>query len=80
MERAGPDAAIIRDLAVAPERRRNGIGRALLDFLRSEGGLVALEGDTLAAAAPFYERCGFRVSDEGKMADGATCLRFVWPG
>ncbi len=79
VERVGPDAAVIRDLAVAPEKRRHGIGRALLDFLRSEGGLVALEGDTVAAAAPFYERCGFRVSEEGRMPDGATRYRFVWP-
>ena len=79
VERVGPDAAVIRDLAVAPENRRHGIGRALLDFLRSEEGLVALEGDALAATVPFYERCGFHVSKDGKMPDGATRFRFVWP-
>ena len=78
VETVGADIAVVRDLAVTPEERRRGVGRALIDFLRSEGGMAALEGDTLAAALPFYESCGFRVSEDGQMPDGATRYRFVW--
>jgi GNAT superfamily N-acetyltransferase len=72
------NSAIIRDLAVAPNARRLGIGRALIDHLRNELALDALEGDTLQPAVDFYRRCGFAVSANGTMSTGATRYRFVW--
>ena len=78
VELIGTGSAVIRDLAVAPGERRCGIGRALINFLRSEGGLAAFEGDTIATALRFYERCGFQVGEDGVMPDGATRYRFVW--
>lgn len=78
VELVGTGVAVIRDLAVAPEERRRGIGRLLIEFLRSECGFAALEGDTLAVALPFYERCGFRVGEDGLMPDGSTRYRFAW--
>jgi ribosomal protein S18 acetylase RimI-like enzyme len=74
-----PSSAFIRDLAVAPQARRRGIGRALIEFLRSEQGYTSLEGDTLEAVLPFYEACGFRVVADGLMADGVMRYHFVWP-
>jgi len=71
-------AAFLRDLAVAPGQRRRGVGRALVDFLRGEAGFSAIEGHTLAAAAYFYERCGFQITADGLMPNGATRYRFAW--
>lgn len=72
------DGAIIRDLAVAPDIRRGGIGRALIDYLRGDQRFVSLEGETLAAAIDFYRACGFGVSVDGAMPDGQTRYRFTW--
>ncbi len=72
------NSAIIRDLAVAPDVRRRGIGRALIDHLCKGLAFDALEGDTLQPAIGFYERCGFTVSENGTMPDGATRFRFAW--
>lgn len=78
IEQAGPGAAIIRDLAVAPEARRRGVGRMLVDYLRSTAGFTSLRGDTLASAVVFYERCGFVAVDHGTMSDGVMRYRFSW--
>ena len=78
VEPRSSEATVIRDLSVASAQRGRGVGRALIEFLRNEGGFDALEGDTLVAARPFYERCGFNVTEDGTMPDGATRYRFVW--
>lgn len=78
VEPTGADTAIIRDLAVAEADRRKGIGRMLLDFLRRDAGFASLEGDTLVGSAPFYERCGFAIAEDGAMPNGETRFRFSW--
>ena len=56
----------IKNLAVAPEFQRRGLGRALIEFLARE---FAGEFEALAAGTgespltvPFYEKCGFAYS------------------
>ncbi len=72
------NSAIIRDLAVARDVRRCGSGRALIDHLRNELALDALEGDTLQPAVDFYQRCAFAVSADDAMPSGATRYQFAW--
>ena len=68
----------IRDLAVAQDMRRRGVGRALVDYLRNELRYTALEGHTLEPATEFYRRCGFDVRLDGTMPDGQARYRFIW--
>jgi ribosomal protein S18 acetylase RimI-like enzyme len=58
---------ILNDLFVAPERRRGGVGAALMkaaeDFARAGAskGLVLATQKTNATAKALYERCGYRL-------------------
>lgn len=62
------DLALLWDLRVAPERRRRGVGRALVDaverWARGAGAheLKVETQDLNAGACRFYERLGFRLS------------------
>jgi len=55
----------LTDMAVAPERQRQGIGRRLIAYARDvarawPAGSIRLDAyDGLAGAGPFYTRCGF---------------------
>ena len=68
----------ILDLAVRPDARRRGIGRALLEHLHQHFKPVAMTGHTLALAVVFYEACGFTVVADGEMPNGETRYRFDW--
>jgi ribosomal protein S18 acetylase RimI-like enzyme len=61
VERTAPDEIAIHTLAVAAERRRNGVGRALLDDVVARTGAKAVVAETDSDAVGFYERCGFNV-------------------
>ena len=56
----------IKNLAVAPEFQRRGLGRALIEFLAREfaGKFKALTAGTGESplTVPFYEKCGFAYS------------------
>ncbi|HJM90216.1 MAG TPA: GNAT family N-acetyltransferase [Dehalococcoidia bacterium] len=67
----------LHDLAVDPARQREGIGRALIAFLRAEYDGSAIVGATLAQAAGFYDRAGFELAEDGTMASGEARLRFT---
>jgi len=78
IETAEAGLLILRDLAVAPEVRRRGVGRALVDFVREERAPRLLRGYTWAGAIEFYERCGFTLREDGVLASGATRYLFEW--
>ncbi len=79
----------IKNLAVAPEFRRRGYGRALVEFVAREfaGGFRTLTAGTGESpmTVPFYEKCGFsyshRVKDfftdnyPGPIVEGGVTLR-----
>jgi ribosomal protein S18 acetylase RimI-like enzyme len=61
IERTAPDEIAIHTLVVAAERRRSGIGRALLDEVVARTGAKAVVAETDSDALGFYERCGFNI-------------------
>ena len=67
----------IRDLAVLPQLRRRGIGRALVQHVCREHAFGPIWGETLAAAVDFYRSCGFQVYEDGTMPHGRPRYRFV---
>ena len=69
---------ILRDLAVAPEARRQGIGRRLIDFVRRELAPDLIRGYTWWGAVAFYEHCGFAVREDGVLASGGPRCAFEW--
>jgi ribosomal protein S18 acetylase RimI-like enzyme len=66
------------DLAVAEERRRQGIGRELVRHLQVTLDPRAIAGVTLEAAVPFFRATGFRVEAFGELPTGETRYRFLW--
>lgn len=67
------DAWQLRGMASAPERRGEGIGRALLDFAERELPLLGpgvFWCNARASAAPFYEKMGWRVVSDRFMKPG----------
>ena len=69
---------LIRDLAVAPDARMRGIGRALIDFARRALKPREMAGHTHSGAVGFYEKCGFEVRVEGCLPAGEPRYRFAW--
>ncbi|MCU0790349.1 MAG: GNAT family N-acetyltransferase [Nitratireductor sp.] len=60
---AAPDCLYLHDLAVAPDARRYGTGRALVEALLARLGELGLGRASLVAvqnSAPYWERHGFR--------------------
>jgi len=53
----------IRSIAVAPDWRRQGLGRMLLDALTERFGTQRIVAETDDDAVDFYRRCGFTVED-----------------
>jgi ribosomal protein S18 acetylase RimI-like enzyme len=66
------------DLAVAGDRKRQGIGRTLVRHLRETLDPRAIAGMTREAAVAFFEATGFRVEAFGETAEGETRYRFLW--
>ena len=67
----------LRSVAVAPDRRRRGIGRALVGALAAAATARRLVAETDADGSAFYERCGFEVTSVG---DGRfRCVRSIAP-
>ena len=65
-------------LAIAPEHRRQGLGRmCCMDALFRAGKrpLVLTAND---ASAPFAKQVGFKIVGKRKAADGTTLTRFGW--
>jgi ribosomal protein S18 acetylase RimI-like enzyme len=60
----------IRHLAVAPERRRRGVGRTLIDRMARRAGLREIFAETDGDGVEFYRRCGFAAEPLDR--DGST--------
>ena len=75
---AGKSQLELNDLAVDERFRRTGLGRAVIEALRSEYPGAVIEGNTIPQAAPFYESVDFEVTDTGAvMPSGDPLLRFT---
>ncbi len=57
----------VKNLAVVPEYRRMGYGRAFLEFVeekyRGECEAIVLTTGDSALTVPFYEKCGYTITD-----------------
>jgi ribosomal protein S18 acetylase RimI-like enzyme len=72
----GPEAAaVVKNIAVRPDRRGQGVGRALLSEVIARFGLTALVAETDANAVDFYRRCGFSVESLGQLYPGTERFR-----
>ena len=71
--RAG--ALWVRDIAVATEHRRTGLGRAMLAFVRASYGTPEFMAHVTSDAAPFFAACGFSIEDFGNFRSGAPRVR-----
>ena len=70
IEIEGHGSGILRQIAVRPEWRRQGVGRALLHEAQLHLGLSSISAETDRSAVGFYERCGFCTSTLGEKYPG----------
>lgn len=74
----GKGSALLRSMAVAPERQGEGIGAALISFAaawaKSEG-ISAIEAEARVSAIGFYEACGFHPDEIEYSAHGVPHRR-----
>jgi ribosomal protein S18 acetylase RimI-like enzyme len=77
-----PDAANVRMLGVAPEARRRGIGRALMEAVMAEARardkrvLTLNTGERQRAAIAMYEAMGFTREPDRILPDGFRLLSY----
>lgn len=63
LDRRGTDEGVVRLVAIAADRQRQGHGRALSDLVDAEArrrGMVRLDVNAIGTAIGFYERTGWR--------------------
>jgi GNAT superfamily N-acetyltransferase len=77
-EMRSPGSAQIRYISVAPIRQRSGVGRRLIEEVRSRESLVELFAETHIDAVPFYLRCGFEVRSLGELWPGVERFACSW--
>jgi ribosomal protein S18 acetylase RimI-like enzyme len=75
LELGANDAATIRHIAVIPERRGEGIGRALIQQALRTFMLTQISAETDHNAVEFYRACGFAVQSLGEKYPGT--IRFL---
>lgn len=70
----------VRDIAVAAEARRNGLGRALLAHLHAAYGSPELLAYATEADVPFFAACGFTAEPFGAFrSSGLARIRCTLP-
>ena len=75
-----PRPLYLTDMAVAPDRQRQGLGRLLIAHAKEAARAWPAESirldayDGLAGAGPFYERCGF--AEVGRVSYRGVPLRY----
>lgn len=70
-----PDRAVVQHIAVVPQERGRGIGRALLSQAAAALAVRHLTAETDADAVGFYRRCGFAVASLGEVYPGVERFR-----
>ncbi len=75
MRRTGRRSAEITHIAVVPERRRGGLGRAMIEELLQLERLDEVVAETDGDAVGFYRRCGFDVHSLGEQYPGVERFR-----
>jgi ribosomal protein S18 acetylase RimI-like enzyme len=81
-----PDYAVLWDLRVRPDRRRQGVGRALLEASMNAAGAAGRHGidvetqDVNAGACRLYAANGFVLStvEPGAYSDAPDEARLIW--
>lgn len=71
-------ANMIAIVAVAPEHRRRGIGRSLLQDALRRSGRRPLVAETDEDGLAFYKACGFKLVGRRKQPSGAFRYRLGW--
>ena len=68
---------IITHIAVHPEWRGQGIGRALIEFIRDDLRFEQVEAETDSDAVGFYKSCGFDIEPLGEKYPGVQRYKCV---
>jgi ribosomal protein S18 acetylase RimI-like enzyme len=78
LTRKVPMALEVTALAVAPERRRQGHGRACMNDALRRAGKRPLVVETDDDALAFYRRCGFKLVGRRTLANDVVRYRLGW--
>lgn len=76
-ERSGGSAEI-RHIAIAPEKRGQGIGRSIIHDIVKHCGYNELSAQTDKDAVDFYRACGFQSESLGMLYPGTERFRCTW--
>jgi N-acetylglutamate synthase-like GNAT family acetyltransferase len=81
VERAESGDVVVRSIAVAQDRREQGLGRSLVDALAAVVNARQLVAETDDDAVGFYRRCGFSIEETGLEAGRVRyrCTRPIEP-
>jgi len=78
IELPSPGSARIQHISVSPGAQRSGIGRHLIEGIRTRNALRELYAETDAGSVPFYRRCGFFVTSLGELYPGIERFSCWW--
>jgi ribosomal protein S18 acetylase RimI-like enzyme len=75
IELVGPSEAILWNIAVIPAQQRQGIGRAIVTYVRDRFAPGRLVAETDRNAVGFYLACGFTIESLGERYPGTERFR-----
>jgi ribosomal protein S18 acetylase RimI-like enzyme len=76
-ERHGDGCATVWNIAVEPDARRQGVGRAMVSWLVEVAGMSRVDAETDRHAVGFYRRLGFSITSLGERYPGTERFRCV---